>query len=138
MENIIILILSIITLMLIVSTYTFYDKWQLLITEKSKLSNKINDMIRFKVGDKVLLPNVILTHTKSKVEFNVDFTMEILEVSTDKLKVKVISWYTSNNLHKSNTNIPLQYDNSWVSKKEVSLIRDDISNREDKFEELLD
>lgn len=98
------------------------------------------ELVSIDAGDKAILPNYGLTHTESKEDFYVTYEVEIVEVSTDKVKVKAID-FTSNDKFardpKNKQSIVQFLQDKWISKEDIELIVDDSMRRDRKLKQIL-
>jgi len=157
MTNIIILILSIVTLLSIILSIIFYnkiielnndlkDKDDKLSRKDKDLDRAKNDLIKNKKkidiesGDNVIMKNYKLsTKGENPIKFEVTYELEVLEVSLDSVKVKAIDYTSYDNyaLDNKNKQAILNFMNSsWHKKHDVELVMDNKKRRSIKLKEL--
>jgi hypothetical protein len=111
--------------------------------EKNKESKKREDLVKIKVGDKVL-HNASLTHTdpttKVVESFNLLYELEVIDVAESKIKVKGIDFTSNDAFARKSTNkssLITYINNKWIDKKEAQiLINSKQSLRDEKLEKL--
>lgn len=134
----VVLILSILLFSSFVVMVKFWYKIDKLNSEISKLKadvKKVEKVVEIEAGDKALLPDYGLTNES----FTVDYEVEILEVSTDQVKVKALSYTSHDNFANdpSNKSSIINFlQNHWVSKRDIQLIVNDQMRREKKLNQL--
>jgi len=109
-------------------------------SEVEKVNQAQEELVSIDVGDKAILPNYGLQHTDTKEEFQVTYEVEIVEVSTEKVKVKAIDFTSSDKFARdpSHKQAIIQFlQNKWVNKKEIELIVDDSMRRDRKLKQIL-
>lgn len=109
------------------------------INELKSEVKKVEEVTNIEVGDKALLPDFGLTNKQVNENFTVDYEVEILEVSTDQVKVKALSYTSLDNFAKDPQNrqsIINFLQATWVSKRDIQLIVDDQMRREKKLNQL--
>ena len=102
--------------------------------EKSK-----NDLMKFYIGARALLPKYGLTHKSSNTDFYIDYEVEVIDTSETQVKVNAIDFQS----HDKFANDPVNKQailsflkNKWVDKKDLQIIIDDSHKRHLKLEEL--
>lgn len=138
----VVLILSILLFSSFAVMVKFWDKIDKLNSEISKLKadvKKVEEVTLIEPGDKALIPDYGLSHKTTNESFTVDYEVEILEVSTDQVKVKALS-YTSHDSFaldpRNNQSIINFLQSTWVPKSDIQLIVDDQMRREKKLNQL--
>ena len=109
-------------------------------SEVEKVNQAQEELVSIDVGDKAILPNYGLQHTDTKEEFQVTYEVEIVEVSTEKVKVKAIDFTSSDKFARdpNHKQAIIQFlQNKWVNKKEIELIVDDSMRRDRKLKQIL-
>jgi hypothetical protein len=105
-----------------------------------KVNQAQEELISIDAGDKAILPNYGLQHTETKEDFYVTYEVEIVEVSTEKVKVKAIDFTSSDKFARDpkHKQAIIQFlQNKWVNKKEIELIIDDSMRRDRKLQQIL-
>jgi hypothetical protein len=147
MNNIIMLVLAVVTLVSIVFTIFLYSKVIELNKELDKAKQDLNktkedaqELVEIETGDNAIVPNYGLT-TKgdNPVSFEVTYEVEITEVSVDSVKVKVVDYRS----HDSYANDPankqaiLNFINgSWLKRHDVEILMDEKKKRSIKLNQL--
>ena len=132
-----------------------------LYSEKDKLQNEISKMksevewskkeverankaqeelVSIDPGDKAIIPNYGLQHTETKEDFQVTYEVEVLEVSTEKVKVKAIDYTSTDSFAKDPKHkqaIINFLQDKWVNRKDIELIVDDSMRRDRKLKQIL-
>ncbi len=110
----------------------------------SSISNKRNDLILIQPGDQVVLPDYHLVSDKGgskEHSFSLTYELDVLEISTDKVKVKAIGFTTNDtkiNADKSlHPNLLAFMENKWINKSQVQLIINNTKIRDMKLDQLL-
>lgn len=109
-----------------------------------ELEHKIKsqeDLVSIEPGDKAIIPDYGLSSNKTKIEFKVTYEVEIVEVSTKKVKVNAIDYTSHDNFAQDPKNKQPIIDflqNHWIDKNEIQLIVDDQIRREKKLNQILD
>ena len=108
-------------------------------SEVEKTKKDQEELVSIDVGDKAIIPNYGLTHTDTKEDFHVTYEVEVLEVSTKKVKVRAVS-FTSNDKFardpKNKQSIIHFLQDKWVDRKSIELLVDDQMRREKKLKQL--
>ena len=98
------------------------------------------ELVSIEPGDKAILSNYGLSHKPTNESFTVTYEVEIVEVSTKKVKVNAID-YTSNDTFpsdpKNKKSIISFLQDTWVDRKSIELIVDDQMRREKKLNQIL-
>lgn len=126
--------------------YSQYHKNIDLEKENKSLNKKINDLENEKdslyeilPGKKALLPNFGLVLNK-KDDFKVNYEVDVLEVSKNKVKVSAYG-FTSNDVignDPSNRNIIISFlKDKWVDKPDLEIILDTKDIRDMKIENII-
>lgn len=138
----VVLVLSVLLFSSFVVMVKFWDKIENLKLQIEKLKDdvkKVEKVVEIEAGDKALVPDYWLTCKTDHESFRVDYEVEILEVSTNQVKVKALS-YTSHNSFaldpKNKQSIINFLQNTWVPKSDIQLIVDDQMRREKKLNQL--
>ena len=108
--------------------------------EVDKVNQAQEELVSIDAGDKAILPNYGLQHTETKEDFYVTYEVEVVEVSTEKVKVKAIDFTSSDKFGRDpkNKQAIIQFlQNKWVNKKEIELIVDDSMRRDRKLKQIL-
>jgi len=99
--------------------------------------SQIEDPIQ--VGRKAIIFNYPLTYSQTKTDFKVDYEVEIIEVSEYKVKVNAVNFVAHCKVGRDPSNqrgIINFLQNKWVSKKEIELIMDEATIRDNKLRKL--
>lgn len=107
--------------------------------EIEKTKNQTDELVSIDVGDRAIIPDYGLMHTDTKEPFYVTYEVEIVEVSIDKVKVKVINFTSNDKFGKDpkHKNAIMNYMiDKWIPKKEIELIVDDSMRRDKKLNQL--
>jgi len=110
--------------------------------ENSNLKEKVSGFRTFIPGRKGLLSDFRLV-TSTQINFKVDYEVEILEVSEDKVKVSAYDFTTnesSNSFPRDPSNratILGFFQNQWVTKSRIELLVDKTDIRDSKIEQIL-
>lgn len=105
-----------------------------------KVNQAQEELVSIDAGDKAILPNYGLQHTETKEDFYVTYEVEIVEVSTEKVKVKAIDFTSNDKFGRDpkNKQAIIQFlQSKWVNKKEIELIVDDSMRRDRKLKQIL-
>lgn len=143
MNAIIILILSISILCLIISLYFTLRKNKSLINKIEKMNNEVNCLYNFLPGGKVIVKDCKLRHKKTNTDFSVNYEVEILEESENKIKVKAYDYHSEHEIANNTNNTNIKQDiisfmnNKWIEKKECEVIFDNQQSRNLKLNKLL-
>lgn len=145
MEQILIIILSSsIFISLILIFWLFKENRRLVEENESikKSSDKVrkytDDLLSIKVGDRAILPNYGLVYDKTD-SFHVNYEVEIIEISTSKVKVKAIDFQSNDTIGrdpKNKSGIIAFMQNKWVDKSDLELVVDDKMRRDRKLRDL--
>ena len=105
-------------------------------------NNKLKDNFSITKGDMVLYEMGLNygSGTKEQVNFTVVYEAEVLEVSIDKLKLKAISFTSTDACARDPKNIPgiiAFLNGKWQDKKDCKLIMDERYFRDKKLTEIL-
>ena len=142
MLEVVVLVLSIllfVTFAIIGHFWRTVDSLNSKINELKSEVKKVEEVTNIEVGDKALIPDFGLTNKQDNENFTVDYEVEILEVSTDQVKVKALSYTSLDNFAKDPQNrqsIINFLQATWVSKRDIQLIVDDQMRREKKLNQL--
>lgn len=134
---------------LIILLHIFYSKNESLKKELSEIKAKNTEMEKFnedlmliEPGDKVIYPDYGLCYnpkTDKEESFKVTYELEVLDTSTDKVKVRAIDFTSTDAIGRNPKNkagiIEFMKD-KWVSKKEIQLVVDDSIKRDIKLRKL--
>jgi hypothetical protein len=143
------IILAVCLLLSVILLHKFYSENSKLKKELSNQKGKNTEMEKFnkelmliEPGDKVIFPDyglIIEKGTPKEVNFEVTYELEVLEVSTDKVKVKALDFTSTHKVGRDTANkqgiINFMQD-KWVSKVDVQLVVDDSIKRDIKLREL--
>lgn len=109
--------------------------------EVERANKAQEELVSIDPGDKAIIPNYGLQHTETKEDFHVTYEVEIVEVSTEKVKVKAVD-FTSNDKFARDPNHKQAIINflqdKWVNRKDIELIVDDSMRRDRKLKQILD
>jgi len=109
-------------------------------SEVEKTKKDQEELVSIDVGDKAIIPNYGLTHTDTKEDFHVTYEVEVVEVSTKKVKVRAVS-FTSNDKFardpKNKQSIIHFLQDKWVDRKSIELLVDDQMRRDRKLKQIL-
>lgn len=109
-----------------------------------QLENKIRaqeELVSIEPGDKAILPNYGLSVKSTNESFTVTYEVEIIEVSTKKVKVNALDYQSNDSFPsdpKNKKSIINFLQNTWVDRKDIQLIVDDQIRRERKLNQILD
>jgi hypothetical protein len=109
-----------------------------------QLENKIKaqeELVSIEPGDKAILPNYGLSVKSTNESFTVTYEVEIIEVSTKKVKVNALDYQSNDNFPsdpKNKKSIINFLQNTWIDRKDIQLIVDDQIRRERKLNQILD
>lgn len=135
-----ILALVLINVFLVLTLVTRGAKHSERLRKIKELENKINNMESFVPGCRVLIPNYGLSQTSTKTDFKVDYVAEVLEVSTEKIKINILD-FTSNDTianDPSMKNSIIHFmSNKWVEKDRAEIILDQSYVRDTKINKIL-
>jgi signal peptidase I len=134
---------------LIILLHIFYSKNESLKKELNEIKVKNtemekfnNDLMLIEPGDRVIYPDYGLVYeqnTSNEVHFKVTYELEVLEVSTDKVKVKALDFTSTDRVGKDSKNkagiINFMKD-KWVSKVDIQLVVDNSIKRDIKLRKL--
>ena len=134
---------------LIILLHIFYSKNESLKKELAEIKAKNTEMEKFneelmliEPGDKVIYPDYGLCYnpkTDQEENFKVTYELEVLDTSTDKVKVRAIDFTSTDRIARDPQNkqgiIDFMKD-KWVSKKEIQLVVDDSIKRDIKLRKL--
>lgn len=118
-----------------------FQKISELNNENLKLKRQLIDLRTIKPGSKGLLTEYGLTYTETKENFKVNYEVEVIEVTADKVKVQAFDFTSNDKVAKdpANRNGIIDFmKNRWIDKKEFKLMFDDSMRRQDKIDLLLD
>lgn len=146
---ILLIVCEIVTLLVLGSFASiFYDRCEKLKLENMDLKNEAEktkkskeDLLSIDVGNHAIYPNYTLTWVKTNESFKVTYEVEILEVSTDCVKVNALSYTTNDTLANSpneKQGILSWMKDKWVSKNKIEMIVDDSKRRDSLIDEILD
>ena len=137
-----VLVLSILLLITFVVIGHFWKKVDSLNSEIDKLKSevkKVEEVTLIEPGDKALLPDYGLTCKTDNESFIVDYEVEVLEVSTDQVKVKALGFTSHDSfaIDPQNTQSIINFlQSTWIPKSDIQLIVDDQMRREKKLNQL--
>lgn len=137
-----VLVLSILLLITFVVIGHFWKKVDSLNSEIDKLKSevkKVEEVTLIEPGDKALLPDYGLTCKTDNESFIVDYEVEVLEVSTDQVKVKALGFTSHDSfaIDPQNKQSIINFlQSTWIPKSDIQLIVDDQMRREKKLNQL--
>lgn len=107
---------------------------------KSKLEKaKEESETPIEPGDSAILPEFGLTSKTEKQSFTVDYEVDIVEVSEDRVKVRATGYTSHDSYAKDPTNrqsiIAFMQDH-WVKKSEIELVMDEKKRRSIKLNQI--
>ena len=112
------------------------------INSSNKEKEKLNKLVELEPGDNAIIPNYQLEKTNSdntKVNFEVTYEVEVLEITKDKVKVSAKNFTSVDKIGRDPQNyqgiINLLQD-KWVDKKDIELVMDTQKRRNIKLNEL--
>mgnify|MGYP003348208689 CR=1 FL=1 len=108
--------------------------------ENSNLKEKVSGFRTYMPGRKGLISNYGLTVKSTDTNFKVDYEVEIMEVSENKVKVSAYDFTSIDSYARDPANkqaILLWFQNQWVSKKQLELLTDKTDIRDSKIEQIL-
>lgn len=132
--------LSLVNSTLNVDNKSLRDEVSSLKGQLSKMTKDKEEMISINSGDKAIIPNYVLQYISTKDIFEVTYEVEIVEVSTGKVKVRSVNFTSSDKLGKDPSNRQLILDfmwDKWISKRDIEIIVDDQMKRNIKLKEIL-
>lgn len=145
--TLIFILLSVTPIILLgVSYYLFLENKELkakvltLKDEVSKKKKEQDDILKFYIGCKVLIPNYGLQDKSNNKSFKVNYEADVIDVSDTKLKVNAYGMTSDDAFGKDPANksaIVNFLQGHWVNKEDVQLIVDDSHKRQIKLNELL-
>ncbi len=109
-----------------------------------QLENQIKkqeELVSIEVGDKAIIPDYHLSHKPTSESFSVTYEVEIIEVSTKKVKVNAINYQSHDAFPSDPKNKQPIIDflqNHWIDRKDIQLIVDEQMRREKKLNQILD
>lgn len=109
--------------------------------EVERANKAQEELVSIDPGDKAIIPNYGLQHTETKEDFQVTYEVEIIEVSTEKVKVKAINYTSTDSFAKDPKHkqaIINFLQDKWVNRKDIELIVDDSMRRDRKIKQILD
>ncbi len=101
---------------------------------------KQQEIVSIDAGDRAILPNYGLSHKPTNESFTVTYEVEIVEVSTEKVKVNAIDYQSSDTFPSDPKNrqaIINFLQNTWVDRRDIQLIVDSQIRRENKLNQIL-
>lgn len=101
---------------------------------------KQQEIVSIDVGDRAILPNYGLSHKPTNQSFMVTYEVEIVDVSTEKVKVNAIDYQSNDTFPsdpKNRQSIINFLQNHWVDRRDIQLIVDTEMRRENKLNQLL-
>lgn len=110
-------------------------------SEVVKTKKEQEDLVSIDVGDRAIIPNYGLTDRETKEGFEVTYEVEILEVSTKKVKVKAIGFTSTDRFArdpKNKSSIIQFLQDKWVDRKSIELVVDDQIRRDKKIKQILE
>jgi hypothetical protein len=151
MDNILILliVMSLTPVILLFVIYGMFIRIKKLTNEVSELNSKISQqnqkqksLLKFYIGSKALLNDYSLMYgnkTDKKIEFTVDYEVEVVDISETEIKVKALNFVGNDSFSRDPQNrqsIISFLQDKWISKNEAQLILDESYSRQSKLEEL--
>lgn len=109
-------------------------------SEVEKTKQEQEELVSIDVGDKAILPNYGLTHTDTKEDFQVTYEVEIVEVSTKKVKVRAVNFTSTDKFARDpkNKHSIIQFlQDKWVDRKSIELLVDEQMRRDRKLKQIL-
>ena len=104
-----------------------------------KSEEEIDDIMSIDPGDKAIITNYALVYTDKDLHFSVDYEVEIVEVSSNRVKVSAVDFTSDDKVGKDPKNkkgIIAFMQNKWVDKNRIDLIVDDSTRRDAKLKQL--
>lgn len=108
--------------------------------EVEKTKQEQEELVSIDVGDKAIIPNYGLTHTDTKEDFQVTYEVEIVEVSTKKVKVRAVNFTSTDKFARNpkNKHSIIQFlQDKWVDRKSIELLVDEQMRRDRKLKQIL-
>lgn len=115
--------------------------------EVEKTKQEQEELVSIDVGDKAIIPNYGLTHTSknaskrsNKEDFQVTYEVEIVEVSTKKVKVRAVNFTSTDKFARDpkNKHSIIQFlQDKWVDRKSIELLVDEQMRRDRKLKQIL-
>jgi hypothetical protein len=147
MELLIILVISIALLWSLYNNSRLQKLNGKLQKENSKLKNDLEEseeeaeeILSIDPGDKAIIPDYGLAYREqNKKSFKVTYEVEIIEVSSQRVKVNAIDFTTSDAVAKdpNNRNGIINFmQNKWVNRSEIELLIDDSVRRDAKLRKI--
>jgi len=147
-KNIIVILSLTPIALLVVIFFLFLDRRKITL-EIIELNNKIKsekesklNLTKFYIGAKAILKKYQMVYSPGnsiKKEFSVDFEVEVIDVSENQIKVKVIDFRGNDAFSRDIKNKPgiIAYlNNRWLDKDLAEIVLDNSHNRNLKLEEL--
>ena len=109
-------------------------------SEVEKTKQEQEELVSIDVGDKAIIPNYGLTHTDTKEDFQVTYEVEIVEVSTKKVKVRAVNFTSTDKFARDpkNKHSIIQFlQDKWVDRKSIELLVDEQMRRDRKLKQIL-
>lgn len=138
----VVLVLSILLFSSFVVMVKFWNKIDQLKLQIDGLKDevkKVEKVVEIEAGDKALIPGYGISHKTTNENFTVDYEVEVLEVSTDQVKVKALSYTSHDSFARDPQNkqsIINFLQSTWIPKKDIQLIVDEQMRRENKLNQL--
>lgn len=104
-----------------------------------KSEKEVDEIISIDPGDKAIITNYGLVYKDKDIHFSVDYEVEIIEVSSNKVKVNALDFTSDDKDGKDPQNrsgIIAFLQNKWVDKNRIELIVDDATRRDAKLKQL--
>ncbi len=109
-----------------------------------KTTNDKKSLIAIEPGDRAIIPNYSLVQSKGEADqhtFTVTYEVDIVDVTTDKVKVRATNFTTNdskiNTNNSSHAGIINFMKDKWISKDQVELVVDDTMRRDVKIQDIL-
>lgn len=125
---------------LIVKYFKIKNLNKSLIETNSNLQTKVLGFKNYIPGRKGLIYNFRLQQSSTKLEFNVTYEVEILEVSENRVKVSAYDFTSTDPFARDPANrsgIIGFFQNQWINKGEMELFVDKTDVRDSKIEQIL-
>lgn len=144
--NILLIITSSLLAASLFTTLFFINKNKLMKKElikskdiNKKSTKKINDFLKFKIGDRGILDYTLRKSPENK-SFDLTYEVEIMGVSNNRVKVKVLGFNSFDSIANDSSNkssIIKFIDGKWIPSNKINLIASDRDLRDEKLKELL-
>lgn len=108
--------------------------------EVEKTKQYQEELVSIEIGDKAIIPNYALTRIDTKENFEVTYEVEIVEVSTKKVKVRAVNFTSTDKFARDpkNKHSIIQFlQDKWIDRKSIELLVDEQMRRDRKLKQIL-